>query len=201
MWALSADEQELALSIYRQLAVGAPVPLSAVAEALGRDEGEIVETLEQWPGVFRADDGRIVAFLGLALPEMAHRFRIDGRTLHTWCAWDALFLPTLIGQPAEVESQSPVSDEPVRLTVSPQRVEEVVPKETVVSMLAPTADFDDTVLMSFCHFVHFFPSAADAQPWLSEHTGTFLLTVDEAFELGRLTNAAKFPGLSRRPSA
>lgn len=201
MWTLSPDDQELALAIYRRLAAGTSVSLGAVAEELGRDEGDIAETLEQWPGVFRADDGHIVSFWGLALPEMAHRFRIDGRTLYTWCAWDALFLPALIGQQADVESQSPVSGEHVRLTVTSDGVEEVVPDGAVVSMLAPTADFDDAVLMSFCHYVHFFPSDEDARPWLSEHAGTFLLSLDEAFELGRLTNTARFPHLFTRRSA
>lgn len=201
MWTLSADDQELALTIYRTLASGTPVHLSSVAEDIGRDEHDIADTLDQWAGVFRDDGGDVVSFWGLALAEMTHRFRIQGRTLSTWCAWDALFLPALIGQTAEVESQSPTSGEPIQLTVSPRGVEEAAPEGTGVSMLAPTADFDDAVLMSFCHFVHFFPSADDAEPWLVEHPGTFLLSLDEAFELGRLTNAAKFPDLSSHGSA
>jgi Alkylmercury lyase len=55
-------------------------------------------------------------------------------------------------------------------------------------MLSPTDCFDDDVVASFCHFVHFFASASDAQPWLGQHRGTFLLPLDEAFELGRMTN-------------
>lgn len=192
MPALPADDQDLALAIYRQLAVGEPVALGVLAEQLPREEGEIASTLHEWPGVFFADDGRVVGFWGLALSEMPHRFRVAGRTLHTWCAWDALFIPELIGQRAEVESHSPVSGEPVHLTVSPEGVEEVVPEATAVSMLAPTEVFDANVIMSFCHFVHFFTSAEDAAPWLSEHPGTFLLSVNEAFELGRMTNRARF---------
>lgn len=196
MWTLPADEQALALAIYRQLASGLPVAPRELAEALGREAEGVKRTLEGWPGVFREEGGRIVAFWGLAIAEMAHRFRIDGRTLYTWCAWDALFLPALIGQRAEVESRSPVSGEPIHLTVSAEAIEEVAPETTIVSMLAPRADFDDAVLTSFCHFVHFFTSPEDARPWLSEHPETFLLSLDEAFELGRLTNAAKFPGLA-----
>lgn len=198
MWALDDDEQGLALAIYRQLAHGLPVAASELAEALGREAEGIEKTLERWPGVFRDGEGRIVAFWGLAIAEMAHRFRVGGRTLYTWCAWDALFLPALIGQRAEVASRSPVSGELIRLTVSAEGIEEVAPEATVISMLAPSADFDDSVLISFCHYVHFFSSPEDAQPWLSEQVGTFLLSLEEAFELGRLTNAAKFPDLSSR---
>lgn len=192
MPALPPDQQELALAIYRQLAAGEPVSAGALAEQLSREEGEIANTLEQWPGVFFTDDGRVVGFWGLALAEMPHRFQVGGRTLHTWCAWDALFIPELIGQRAEVESRSPVSGEPVHLTVSPQGVEDVTPEATAVSMLAPTEVFDADVIMSFCHYVHFFTSAEEAAPWLSEHPGTFLLSVNEAFELGRVTNRARF---------
>jgi alkylmercury lyase len=205
---LPADDQHLALTLYRRLAEGEPVTPSALAAEVGRDAPEVEATVEDWPGVYRAGDRRIVAFGGLAIPKMPHRFRIGGRQLHTWCAWDALFIPELIGRTAEVESQSPVSGDPVWLTVAPDRVVHVEPRSTVVSMLAPTQSFDDGVVRSFCHFVHFFPSATDADPWLAEHERTFPLSVDEAFELGRMTNRLIYgdalgrrDGESRRPEA
>jgi alkylmercury lyase len=189
---LRPDERQLALAVYRLLAAGEPVPASALAPELGGSEAEIAATLESWPGVFRSDDGRIVSFWGLAIPEMPHRFRVDGRELHTWCAWDALFIPELIGIPAEVESHPPLSGEPVRLVVAPDGIREVVPEATVVSMLSPAEAFDQRVIMSFCHFVHFFPSPEDGAEWIAQHPGTFLLTVPEAHELGRIVNAKRF---------
>ena len=189
---LAAEDQHLALALYRHLARGEPVATVALAAAMERDAAEVEATLARWPGVYRGDDDRILAFWGLALPEMAHGFRLDERQLYTWCAWDALFIPGLIGETAEVESRSPVSGERVRLRVAPERVLEVEPRGMVVSMLAPRKRFDYQVVTSFCHFVHFLSSSADAEGWLVEHPETFLLTVDEAFELGRLTNRAKF---------
>ena len=55
-------------------------------------------------------------------------------------------------------------------------------------MLAPGEQFDDDVIRSFCHFVHFFASPGDARAWLADHAQIFLLSVEDAFELGRLTN-------------
>src|SRR5919106_4240716 len=188
MAALSVEEQRLAIALYRRLARGEPVPAGSLAAELGADEDEVEGTLKGWPAVHRSDEGAIVAFGGLAIPAMPHRFRIDGRLLHTWCAWDALFIPELVGRTAEVESQSPVSGDLVRLTVAPEAIVAADPHEAVVSMLAPTKRFDDDVVASFCHFVHFFPCASDARPWLDEHRETFLLTLEEAFELGRMTN-------------
>lgn len=188
MPALSPDEQRLAVALYRQLAKGEPVGAQALATELGRGETEIERTLRSWPGVHRCEKGAIVAFGGLALPEMPHRFRVDGRRLHTWCAWDALFIPELVGRTAEVDSVSPTSGDRVRLTVASDAIQAVEPEGTVISMLAPTEHFDDEVVAGFCHFVHFFTSVSDAQPWLAEHPRTFLLSLDEAFELGRKTN-------------
>ena len=107
MPALGPAEQQLALAVYRRLAAGDPVPPSALATELGRGEAEVDETLDRWPGVYRDDAGRVIGFRGLAIPEMPHRFRVDDRQLHTWCAWDALFIPELIGRTAEVESRRP----------------------------------------------------------------------------------------------
>lgn len=184
----SLEEQRLAVVLYRELARGTPVAPGTLAAQLGADEAEIERTLAGWPAVYRSEDGGIVAFGGLAIPETPHRFRVDRQLLHTWCAWDALFIPEILGRTAAVESHSPASGDRVRLTVAPDAVVTVEPEGTVVSMLAPTERFDDGVVASFCRFVHFFSSAADAQPWLGQHRAPFLLSPDDAFELGRMTN-------------
>ena len=189
---LEPDEEQLALALYRQLAAGEPVRDAELARELGRAESEVVEILERWPGVIRGDDGRIVSFWGLAIPEMQHRLRVDGRELHTWCAWDALFIPELIGRAAEVESRPPGGGGSVRLMVDPAGVRDVVPEAAVVSMLSPAERFDNTVIMRFCHFVHFFPSPDAGAEWIAENPRTFLLSVAEAHELGRLVNRKRF---------
>jgi alkylmercury lyase len=123
---------------------------------------------------------------------MPHRLRVEGRQLYTWCAWDALFIPELIDRTAEVESRSPRGGETVRLIVDPAAVRRVLPETAVVSMLSPAEAFDYRVIMSFCNFVHFFPTAGTAADWVAEHPGTFLLSVEEAHELGRIVNGKRF---------
>lgn len=49
------------------------------------------------------------------------------------------------------------------------------------------------MIESFCHFVHFFASREAGEAWADAHQGTFLLSLDEAFELGRLVNRRNFP--------
>src|SRR2546425_4356157 len=62
---------------------------------------------------------------------MPHRFRIDGRTLYTWCAWDSLFIPVILHREAEVESLAPGSTARVRLRVAADRVKDVQPPSAV----------------------------------------------------------------------
>jgi alkylmercury lyase len=76
----------------------------------------------------------------------------------------------------------------------------VSPRETVVSVLVPEQQFDATVMQSFCHFVHFFASREAAASWTVLHPGTFQLSIDDAYRLGRLTNRAAFGAALDAPS-
>ena len=135
----------------------------------------------------------MIGFWGLAIPKMKHRFELDGARLHTWCAWDALFLPELLGKTARVESACATSGQSVRLTVSPAAVESADPVPLFVSFVAPDASrFEGDIIQRFCHYVHFVRSRDDGEAWVAKNPDTFLLTLDEAVELARLKNYAQF---------
>ena len=189
---LGPGERRIAIRLYRLLAEGKPASPGRLAQTLNLSESQVRETLSQWPGVYYDGSGAVVGFAGLALSEMPHRFQIDGRTLYTWCAWDSLFIPGIIGKTARVESTDPVTNEKISLVVGPQGVKELEPAGTAVSFLAPSRAFDSDVIQSFCHFVHFFGSRKSGDRWSSKHRGTLLLSVEEAYELGQLTNARNF---------
>jgi alkylmercury lyase len=104
MLELNPDEARIVLATYRLLSLGDPVQPSQIAEQTGIDFSVVEERLGSWPGVFK-QDGAVVSFWGLALPKMTHRFEMDGKALYTWCAYDALFLPELIGKTARVTSR------------------------------------------------------------------------------------------------
>jgi alkylmercury lyase len=88
------------------------------------------------------EQGHIIGFGGLAVAQMHHRFEVDGRTLWTWCAWDTLFIPEILGKPARVTSADPENGGLIRLLVSPYRIESAEPEDAVVSFLLPdTQDF------------------------------------------------------------
>jgi alkylmercury lyase len=190
---LDAAEQQIAITLIRQLALGAPVSVSQLATATGLPETQTAQTLDRFPGVFRDEEQRVVGFMGLTVIEMdQHRIHLDGRALSAWCALDTLFLPELIGEAVTVTSRSPASDAEIFLTVTPAGPTELRPPDTVVSMLLPDGEFGADVIQRFCHFVHFFTSPEDGEVWTAEHPGTFLITVDDAYRLGRLMNRAVF---------
>ncbi|MBI4278994.1 MAG: hypothetical protein HY660_11100 [Armatimonadetes bacterium] len=95
----------------------------------------------------------------------------------------------MLKQTATVESVSPLSKERVRLTVSPQRVEEVSPQGAVVSMVIVDPDrvelrSVEAIWMTFCHHIFFFASRAEAERWAAGKRDIEVLSVDEAHELG-----------------
>ena len=128
---LEGDARAVAMQTYRLLALGEPVEPAQVAATAGVTAARAEELLTGWPGVF-FDDGRIYGFWGLTCrPVSAHVFEVDGRRLYTWCAWDTLFIPQILGQTAMVETLCPVTEAPVRLIVSPERVERLEPQSAV----------------------------------------------------------------------
>lgn len=73
--------------------------------------------------------------------------------------------------------------------MEPDRVVSVDPPTAVVCLVVP--DSNAAVRTAFCNHVHFFRSAADAQPWLDEHSGAEVMPVHDAFDLGRRLAVAR----------
>lgn len=164
------------------LSTGEPVSVEQLADATGRTREELVRMLQQAPSIEFDAQGNIVG-AGLTLRPTPHRFEVDGRTLYTWCALDALMFPALLGRTVHVSSPTPGTGTPVRVTVTPEGVEAIDPPTALVSIVKLTADPD--IREAFCNEVHFFSAADVAEAWLGQHPGALLLSVAEAFTLGR----------------
>ena len=149
------------------------------------------------------DRGRVLGFGGLAVAPMHHGFNVDGRALWTWCAWDSLFIPQLLGAEAHVESPDPETGEVVRLDVAPAGITSVLPTTAVMSFLAPDASAFQksatSAMKSFCHFVFFFASGASGELWIAKHPGTFLYSLEDAAALARRLNSKNFGPALRSP--
>lgn len=189
---LNAEGRKVFVALYRELSLGEPVSVQQVAQRAGVSLHRVNALLDAVPAVYR-EQGKVVGFWGLTVrPLSKHRFRTGERTLYTWCAWDALFIPMILAKTAHVESEDAHTGTPIRLTVTPERVEAVVPRGTVVSMLEPREDMLTDVVTRLCHYIHFFASAASGRAWTKQHPGTVLLSLEDAFELGRRTNQMRY---------
>lgn len=199
---LESTDERVALAVYRCLARGTPAAPERIAQVSETSAEVVKHFLDTWIGVYRDDEENVLGFWGLAIPEMNHHFEVNGVSLFTWCAWDALFLPELLDETAHVTSACPISKQEVTLTVDAGGISNLQPATAVVSFLTPEREaFEDDVVSTFCHYVHFFASKDDGEKWTSEHPGTLLLTVDEAFQLGQFKNHHQFPSFGKQKGA
>lgn len=199
---LDPTAQQIARAIYRLMSGGAPVEPAAVAQAAGTTAMGVNERLDSWPGVYRDKQGRVVGFWGNAIFKLDPEYRllIGGKTTYAWCALDTLFIPPLFGNEVGVEAWDPITGEPVTLVVDASGVHDVKPASALVSMVVPDGPFGYDVIESFCHRVLFFPSEASGAAWVAEHEGTMLLSIEEAFEVGRHLTKRIAPDLASEES-
>lgn len=195
---LDHAERRIALATYRLLAAAGPADPAAIAAAAGAEPRAVESAIERWPGVYLDEAGRVVGFWGLSLEPMDHEIQIGDRTVYGWCAWDTLFLPEILAASVRVRSTCPATGREVSLRVGPAGIGELDPTEAVGSMVDPgCADVaGDRVLSSFCHHIRFLASADDGERWARDRDhDLFLLTVRDAWELGKMTNRLRYGGL------
>ncbi len=194
---LDGAARRVVIATYGLLARGEAITDADVAAAAGLPTGDAAGLLAEWPGVYRNADGAIVGFWGLARDPLDPEYRLQlagyDRPVYAWCAWDTLFLPAVLGETIDIGAADGHTGAPISLTVSPQGPDRVVPAETVVSFVVPRGRFDADVVASFCHKVLFFANADNAAAWIAAHPDElFTLSVDDAFEVGRLVTTARY---------
>lgn len=166
-----------------RLAAGRPVTVDDLTRDSGRSAAEVHAGLAALPDTEYDEHDRVVGH-GITLRPTPHQFTVDGRRLYTWCALDTLIFPTVLGQPAQVASPTPVTGDLVHLDVDPAAgVTALQPATAVVSVLVPEAC--SSVRSAFCNQVPFFATPGAAQHWLAQHPDGAVLPVGEAFDLGR----------------
>lgn len=112
----SGLDPTMLVPLLRLLAAGEPVTVEALAAAVGLPVDEVTRRLAAVPDTEYDEQGRIVG-QGLTLRPTRHRFTVAGQELYTWCALDTLIFPTILDRPASIESESPVSGHPIRVSV------------------------------------------------------------------------------------
>jgi alkylmercury lyase len=189
----SKTEARVALTLYQLLVKGNPVSSESLASAARISFAEAERMLSVWPGVYRDAGGRVIGYGGLTITETKHRIRFDDDARYTWCAWDTLFIPHLLGRTAQVESACSATGKPVLLTVHAHGVEPTT-DPLFISLMAPdAAKAGADIVRHFCCQVQFLSGERAGIQWVAKHPGTLLATLDQAWQLGRRHNAQRYP--------
>ncbi len=187
--------QRILLNLYSLLANGRPVSLQALAETSGVSVQEVEDAVSHVsPSAMQYDEGReIISFGGLSILPTEHRITVNDQPLFTWCAFDCLFAAELLDAEVHINSICPVTDAAISVRVSPDGIEFADPVSTVLTFVTPDrAACSKDVRGAFCQHVNFLCSEDAANEWVSKNPNAIILTLSEAFELGRQRNRQSF---------
>jgi alkylmercury lyase len=197
---LTPAEQHLVAAAYQLLATGQPAQPAVIGQAADWNPADVTARLASWPMVYLDPDGRLVGLMGLSSRKVSeHRVEIDGLGVAwAWCALDPLFIIPVLATSARVTSKCPVTGETIRFTLGPDSMHDLTPNAAVVSALLPDAAFDEHVIQTFCHLVHFFASPTAAERWIAGQPNIFTIHAGEAAIIGRTLAHAVFPQTAGR---
>lgn len=179
------EGRRLARSLMPLLARGFPVSPSVLAKVADLSPARVDSLLAGWWGARLDSDGRIIGAWGLDLFPTRHQLRVPDRDLFAWCAWDALTLPGLIGEEAEVTSLCPASGDDIRLRVAPQGLLDAEPEDARLALKVPAAGSGADIRRALRGEVRFLAGRQAAAEWQGERPGARILSLEEGDQLGR----------------
>ena len=189
------DLQKASLYIYRALASGKPISFASIADHLGTplDAASRLLNLVPQSAIELDDDGHIVGFVGLSLAPTAHRFETTERSLYTWCVFDALFLPSLIGQAATLHTTCPNSHTDIEIKVTSSTVAAIAPDSPVMSLTkTDTKSCCKDLRGAFCDQVNIFADQAAFDEWRLDRSDAISVSLSQAFSLAQQRNAWRY---------
>jgi alkylmercury lyase len=181
---LCGPHERLRVVLLQLLAQGRPVSLARLAAAVGTTLDVVASQLVQYPDIERDSGGDIVGW-GLSLLPTAHHFRLGSITLFTWCAFDTLMYPAILGRTAVVATTCPTTRSAIQLVVHPDAIAALTPPSAVMSVVLPDASSCATIRAAFCAHGHAFATAEAAATWEATTPRALLLPLLIAHELAR----------------
>jgi alkylmercury lyase len=190
---LEADQSRLLIQVWQRLTDGSPVTPGQIEQIFSanqipfEDGNAFINRVSEHDG-----EGNVVGIFGLSQLKHPHQFKVKGHKFSTWCAWDTLFLPVFLKQTATIRTYCPATKEKIRLTITPEKIDQVAPSGTVLSMVIPEiakggCNSSEEIKCSFCQLVHFFSSPDAAKKWVSEKNRAIaILSVEKGYRLGHL---------------
>jgi len=182
---LRCEQEDLCRPIVHQVTSGKPVASTALQASLQMSQNELEQRLAQFPDIEFDRAGNIVG-LGVTLVPTSHRFRIRGKLLYTWCAFDTVLFPPCLHTEAQVESTCPVTGQSITFVATPEgTILDLLPAGSMMSLIVP-AERGDCTRATFCQQSLLFQSEQAASTFLTTQLEALILSVEEAAYVGRL---------------
>lgn len=177
-----------------------PLEITRLAEVLDMPAGEAGVRLRKWggwPGT-RVEDGIITVSPGRAKAAPRRVLQIGDRRFGvTGCAPEIFLYAPLVRPSLQVKETCPVTGTPIRLVLTPSRVEHVEPAGAVLPLPGPQSTLyscaeaassgeevdADACDASLCSQAPLFSSAEAAQGWLAAHPGGRVFPIRQAWDL------------------
>jgi alkylmercury lyase len=155
---------EVTIAAFRHLLKnGRPVGLDELAAWLGSEPAVVekrIHTLERAGLVGRNEEGEVTVAGGLSVEPTRHRMSFDGHDRFTCCAFDALGILGALGADGSIESASPSTGSPIRITFLRGS-----PEETSAVVFYADDSCCTSVLDEWCPNVNFFETPEEASAW------------------------------------
>ncbi len=195
----TADMQNLCVGIYRALSDGSPVTVARISQIIDKNIKQTKELLSKLPpsAVQYDSDGSITAFIGLSLAPTSHKFLLEESMLYTWCVFDGLFLPGILGKGANIITHCPATNEELSVQLSSEQLVSCRPDTVVMSVVTPEITVCHSNLRGeFCQHVSFFRDENSFRSWAKAKNGVDMIGIKEAYILAQQQNKARYKDLS-----
>jgi alkylmercury lyase len=185
----------LTLALYRLLGEGLPVHRTALAKWLSLSPVQMDTLLNDLPRSTIDFDaaGAITAYGGLSLIPANHRFKIGNKELHTWCVFDALFLPEILDKSATASTRCPATGMTIEIEMTPGEIISSRPSKPVMSIVAPdSAACCENLRSAFCNHINLFVDDRAFRDWAVDRTDVAYVSLEEAHELALQRNRYRY---------
>ena len=163
--------------VYWELLKGRPLPRGRFSEVTDVPIDKAHQIIQQYGEVNK--EGEIVGYLGLSLNKTVHQLNFDNKTLYAWCAMDSILLPRYLMHRWEIISIDPITDIPVKLSISDNLLEWTRPVPLFISWVEKADSCD--IKSSFCRHSFFFGSEDAANKWLEKNPLGKISKVEDFF--------------------
>jgi hypothetical protein len=172
--------RRIAVAGFRALWSGRLVTLT---DLVGRDASvtAAADHLQARGRIELSDEGHLIAVHGLVRRPTAHRIEHASGVINTWCALDAIGIPTALAIDARALTRCPTCGAELAVTLSRGRPEPL-PGAVLSYPEVRCANLVD----DFCAGANLFCSLDHLDRWVAGNAGAgTVMTIDEVAELGR----------------